>query len=130
MIADAKKMWEKMSHVHCWLGYKQFNHYGNQYGRPPPCTYMDLYFPTWTLAESCLIAILNSIVYSQYTKCYTIFTITRKLNQLMMLTNRWMGANMVYTQSIYTLLSHREKQNDETCRKLVVLVLNWDNPVS
>lgn len=41
-----------------------------------------------------------------------------------------MGENMVYTQSIYTLLSHREKQNDETCRKLVVLVLNWDNPVS
>lgn len=101
MITDAKKMWEKMSHAHCWLGYKQFNHYGNQYGRPPPCTYMVLYLPTRTLAQSRLIAIL--------------ITITRKLNQLM-------GANMVYTQR-NALLSYREKQNDETCRKLVVLVL-------
>lgn len=41
MITDVKKMWGKMSHVHCcWLGYKQFNHYGSQYGGPLPCTYI------------------------------------------------------------------------------------------
>lgn len=28
MMKDAKKMWEKMNYVHCWLGYKQVNYYG------------------------------------------------------------------------------------------------------